>query len=194
MAQVRLSLLDLLDSEHAELVKQGAEAVCSNQLYYRSPLLTLSSQKVYKAPLFIGSSTVPSIAPAPVLLKHRFPKAYRHPSLDSQLTKSRIGHESRCLVRAARYGVTVPGVRAVDVESGVVAVEWVEGWSVREVLGGGAEGDEIAGEEEDESEGGDSIEEGLQKLGLRRGGPSPHAPLSQASVREVDTIFSQTTC
>lgn len=63
----------------------------------------------------------------------------------------------------------MPGVRGVDLEGGVLGVEWVEGWSVREVLGGGAEGDEI-GEEEDVEESED-IEEGLRKLGLERGAP-----------------------
>jgi hypothetical protein len=31
-------------------------------------------------------------------------------------------------------------------------MEWIDGWSVREVLGGGAESDELAGVEEEEEE------------------------------------------
>lgn len=50
-------------------------------------------------------------------------------------------------------------------------MEWVEGWSVREVLGGGAEGE--VEEAEDEREPGEEEEkdvgELLEALGLRRG-------------------------
>lgn len=119
-----------------------------SSFYLRPPRST--PQKVYKADLF------PSSSQPPVLLKHRFPKKYRHPTLDSQLTRARVTSEARCLVRAARGGVTVPGLRGVEAESGVVAMEWVEGWSVREVMGAGEEGDELpVGEEVDESEGED---------------------------------------
>jgi len=38
----------------------------------------------------------------------------------------------------------------VDTEAGMVGMEWVDGWSVREVLGGGAEGEEADPEEEEE--------------------------------------------
>lgn len=34
----------------------------------------------------------------------------------------------------------------------MVGMEWVDGWSVREVLGGGAEGEEADPEEEEEGE------------------------------------------
>lgn len=30
----------------------------------------------------------------------------------------------------------------VDLDAGMVGMEWIDGWSVREVLGGGAEGEE----------------------------------------------------
>lgn len=43
-------------------------------------------------------------------------------------------------------------------ESGVVAMEWVEGWSVREVMGGGDEEDDVEGSEDGEVEGGEEEE------------------------------------
>lgn len=104
-----------------------------------SVLFATPNQKVYRSTLL---ST-------PILLKHRFPKQYRHPTLDRQLTRTRVTSEARCLVRAKRAGVCVPGVRCVDETAGVVGMEWIEGWSVREVLGGGEEGDEVGGVDED---------------------------------------------
>lgn len=41
-----------------------------------------------------------------------------------------------------RSGVSVPGIRMVDATEGVLGIEWVEGKSVRMLLGGGAEGEE----------------------------------------------------
>ena len=121
---------------------------------------------MYKLPCFIPPPTVkwPSKlkkelsgtvqdleTPQPLLLKHRFPKQYRHPILDANLTKSRIQAEARALARCARAGIAVPGVRLVDLETGILGMEWIEGYSVREMLGGGAEGedDEDAGDEAD---------------------------------------------
>jgi TP53 regulating kinase-like protein len=40
-----------------------------------------------------------------------------------------------------RSGVSVPGIRMVDVAEGVLGIEWIEGKSVRMLLGGGAEGE-----------------------------------------------------
>ena len=83
-----------------------------------------------------------------MILKYRFPKTYRHPTLDASLTKSRISFEARALARCLKAGICVPKVIFVDEKSGVLALEKIEGWSIREILGGGAEG-----EVEDEGEG-----------------------------------------
>ncbi|KIM26270.1 hypothetical protein M408DRAFT_330653 [Serendipita vermifera MAFF 305830] len=103
-----MSLYKLLDA--SELVSQGAEA------------------KVYKGFLTSPPSQL-------VLLKYRFPKKYRHPSLSAQLTRTRITSEARALVRCVRNGVRVPDVRVVDVESGIIAMEWINGHTVRSLLG-----------------------------------------------------------
>lgn len=87
------------------------------------------------------------------ILKYRFPKTYRHPTLDASLTRLRLASEARALARCLRHGVRVPRVVFVDEKSGVLGLERIEGWSVREVLGGGAEGeveDEVEEEEERE--------------------------------------------
>lgn len=71
----------------------------------------------------------------PVLLKYRFPKQYRHPTLSAQLTKTRITSEARALARCVRNGVRVPDVRFVDVDAGIIAMEWIDGRSIRALLG-----------------------------------------------------------
>jgi len=100
---------------------------------------------VYK--VFLHSSTGDTKSqPVPVLLKYRFHKQYRHPSLDVSLTRARVAGEARALLRCLRCGVNVPGIRMVDAVEGVIGIEWIEGKSVRSLLPGGAE------EEIDEAE------------------------------------------
>lgn len=118
--------LSLLES--SVLVQQGAEA------------------RIYRGTLHPNQPQV--------ILKHRFKKQYRHPTLDNGLTKSRVAMEARALMRCLRNGVSVPGIRMVDPIDGVLGVELIEGPSVRTVLGGGADGDvEEGGEDEDEAAG-----------------------------------------
>lgn len=38
----------------------------------------------------------------PVLLKHRFHKQYRHPTLDGSLTRARVAGEARALLKCLR--------------------------------------------------------------------------------------------
>jgi len=72
--------------------------------------------------------------------------------------------------------VTVPTVLWVDESHGVLGLEKIEGWSVREVLGGGAEGEAA---EEDAAEGEEleqsaevEEEESEGMIALRRAGVS----------------------
>ncbi|EEH23581.2 BUD32 protein kinase [Paracoccidioides brasiliensis Pb03] len=96
----------------------------------------------------------------PAALKVRPAKPYRHPILDSRLTRQRILQEARCLVKLSREKVPVPGVLALDVECGFdgdgdgksreegedmagkgssnwtawLLMEWVDGIVVRQVV------------------------------------------------------------
>ena len=59
------------------------------------------AQKVYKVFLQTpANETKPG--PLPVLLKYRFHKQYRHPSLDVSLTKARVAGEARALLKCLR--------------------------------------------------------------------------------------------
>ncbi|OCH86930.1 hypothetical protein OBBRIDRAFT_814355 [Obba rivulosa] len=134
------SSLGLISS--ATAISQGAEA------------------KVYYASLHPAPSPASTTETVDVLIKHRFHKGYRHPSLDNSLTKSRVAGEARALIRCLRCGVHVPGIRMVDAAEGVLALEWIDGKSVRFLLGGGAEGEE---EEAADSEDSDVAEAAAQE-------------------------------
>ncbi|KAJ7724977.1 kinase-like domain-containing protein [Mycena maculata] len=108
------------------LISQGAEA------------------KVYKAHLTADPSD------APILLKHRFRKGYRHPTLDGSITRTRVAGEARALLKCLRSGVNVPGVRMVDASEGILGIEWIDGQSVRKLLPGGAGEDDEEQEEDDQ--------------------------------------------
>lgn len=134
----------LSDSSASKLIKQGAEAkvyisrIATNNIlsWPQSRSTGLASSKVEP--------------PASILLKWRFPKTYRHPTLSSNITASRTIMEARALLRCAKAGVAVPAVRCVDEKQGILGLELIPGKSVREWLGGGAEGeDELVVEEEE---------------------------------------------
>ncbi|KAK4993469.1 serine/threonine-protein kinase bud32 [Elasticomyces elasticus] len=93
-----------------KLIRQGAEAL----LYYTH---------------FLSPSL-------PCALKYRPPKSYRHPILDKRLTRARILAEARVLVRCKREGVSVPAVLGAGWEEGWIAIEWIQGSTVRDAIFG----------------------------------------------------------
>lgn len=126
--------------------------------FFRTRIANLRPQKVYRTSLHPGG--------VPLLLKHRFSKRYRHSTLDASLTRARITGEARALLRCLRCydffsdfvwlrtevacscGVSVPGLRFVDAENGVLGIEWVNGRSARFLLGSGDEGEEADSNED----------------------------------------------
>ncbi|GMI69348.1 hypothetical protein like AT5G26110 [Hibiscus trionum] len=88
------------------LVKQGAEA------------------RVFES-VFAGKRSI---------IKERFSKKYRHPSLDSKLTLKRLNAEARCMTKARRLSVSTPVLYAVDPVLHTLIFEYVEGASVKDVL------------------------------------------------------------
>ncbi|KAG0367886.1 TP53 regulating kinase [Gamsiella multidivaricata] len=110
--------------DNAELIKQGAEA------------------KVYLTPYLQRKA----------IIKERFPKTYRHPTLDKKLTSRRViqlkktkltvktdlninnTQEARCLNRCQKAQIDTPTVYLVDVDRSLIYMEHIEGCSVREFL------------------------------------------------------------
>lgn len=130
------------DSQRSTLFKQGAEAKVYIAQLFPTPLITTTSSST-------SSPNPSSSKPIMGLLKHRFPKTYRHQTLSSQLTASRTTAEARSLVRCAKAGVNTPSILCVDEVQGVLGLELIEGHSIRELLGGGSEGDEVRTEGEE---------------------------------------------
>ncbi|KAJ7332004.1 hypothetical protein JRQ81_014184 [Phrynocephalus forsythii] len=90
-----------------ELVQQGAEA------------------RVYRG-LFLGR---------PAVIKHRFPKRYRHPALEERLSRRRTAQEARSLLRCRRAGISAPVVYFVDYVSNCIYLEdIVESMTVRDYI------------------------------------------------------------
>lgn len=101
--------------------------------------------------------------------------------LDANLTKSRIQAEARALARCAKVGIAVPGVRVIDMETGILGMEWIDGWSVREMLGGGAEEEDEDDEDELEALHDMTLEEKEQVMSKRE-----HVDAKKRRLQEAD--------
>ncbi|CZT22640.1 related to Serine/threonine-protein kinase BUD32 [Ramularia collo-cygni] len=101
-------------------------------------------------------TTSPNNPTEPCALKIRPSKLWRHPLLDKRLTKQRILAESRVLVKLSQSLTTgqtrqlfsVPAVLGMDWENGWLALEWIEGRTVKAVIRGRRDGREEDNEEE----------------------------------------------
>ncbi|KAK7696441.1 hypothetical protein QCA50_001098 [Cerrena zonata] len=166
----------------ATLISQGAEA------------------KVYKAelhpPAISGSTSDEGYESEPVLIKHRFNKQYRHPTLDASLTKSRVAGEARAINKCLRAGVNVPGVRMVDLQEGVLGIQWIDGQSIRFLLGGGAEGEEEVEEVDDdgfEEDATESNEDSLKEYNITQDDTMQLIGKEIAKMHKADIIHGDLT-
>ncbi|ASJ12515.1 Kae1-associated kinase Bud32 [Thermococcus thioreducens] len=98
-----------------ELVKQGAEA------------------KIYLVDFeeFFGVDLLPG---EKVVIKHRIPKRYRIKEIDTKLRKERTVREARVLHRAKKFGVNCPYVYEVDMKDMKIAMEFIDGERLKELL------------------------------------------------------------
>lgn len=97
------------EGESRTLLSQGAEAVTFQSL--------IKLQRVY-LDNYLGEK---------VVVKERFIKKYRHPELDTRLTKKRIKAEVKNIEKARKALVNVPGIRKVDHEKRTISFEYLEG-------------------------------------------------------------------
>lgn len=90
-----------------ELISQGAEA------------------KIYRGE-FLGT---------PAIIKERFKKKYRVPSLDKKLSHRRMAQEVRSIARCRKLGIRAPAVYHVDLERGQIFMEFIsEGVVLKDYL------------------------------------------------------------
>ena len=59
------------------------------------------------------------------ILKERFPKKYRHPALDQQLTKKRNKAELKLLIRCKKLGIRTPTIFFADAERSLFVMEYL---------------------------------------------------------------------
>ena len=83
-----------------------------------------AESKVYAAD-FCGS---------PAVLKHRFVKAFRHPTLDQLLRTQRTQREARALARCRKFEVAAPTLFSVDKGECTILMERIIGRTVRDVI------------------------------------------------------------
>ena len=70
----------------------------------------------------------------PAIVKQRFKKTYRHPTLDAKITRARLVGETRALVRARKLGVPTPSLFYVDKRQNAIYMERVPGRSLKELI------------------------------------------------------------
>ncbi len=76
----------------------------------------------------------------PVVVKHRVPKAYRHPELDRRLRAKRTIREAQAMHRAKEAGVPTPAIYLIDRKTATIIMEYVEGARLKELLTGEGRG------------------------------------------------------
>ena len=70
----------------------------------------------------------------PAVLKKRRQRGWRHPDLDSSLTKKRMTNEIKLTIWLARRGAPVPAIWDVDIEEAIIIMEKIDGRPLIEVL------------------------------------------------------------
>lgn len=124
--------------ESSTILSQGAESVCkkitfifiphpggdflATTFFYLSS--TFSSQIVWSG----------SFLDEHVIIKQRFSKSWRHPTLDAKLIARRTAAEVRTLARLPALGVPVPMLRYVDAKEGVIVMTKVPGVTLKVAL------------------------------------------------------------
>lgn len=69
-----------------------------------------------------------------VIIKQRFPKAYRLEPLDRQIRTFRTFHEPQLMNEAKKAGVATPTIFLVDLRKTRIIMEYVEGIQVKQLL------------------------------------------------------------
>lgn len=68
------------------------------------------------------------------IIKERFHKRYRHPTLETKLTAQRLKQEVRSMLRARKLGVPTPVVYYVDQDTATIYMQRVHGHSLKAAL------------------------------------------------------------
>lgn len=69
-----------------------------------------------------------------VVQKRRLNKGYRIKEIDSKLISSRTREEAKLISEARMHGVSVPAIYDVDLENGIITMEYLKGKRVKDIL------------------------------------------------------------
>ncbi|MFW9949498.1 MAG: KEOPS complex kinase/ATPase Bud32 [Candidatus Thorarchaeota archaeon] len=68
------------------------------------------------------------------LFKHRLPKSYRIEALDKDIRKVRTLNEAKALIKLKAYGVNVPQVFEINLESAIITMKFIEGEKLKDLM------------------------------------------------------------
>jgi Kae1-associated kinase Bud32 len=68
------------------------------------------------------------------IFKQRIPKTYRIEQIDNQLRLSRTLNEARALIKVKTYGINVPQVFEIDVDSSTIIMKYINGAKLKDVI------------------------------------------------------------
>lgn len=68
------------------------------------------------------------------IFKQRIPKAYRIEQIDKQLRLSRTLNEARALIKVKNYGINVPQVFEIDVDSSTIIMKFINGLKLKDMI------------------------------------------------------------
>ena len=68
------------------------------------------------------------------VIKHRFPKKYRHPILDKRLRKSRTKSEVKNIKKAQQLGILTPNILKCDEKNGAIYLQYIDAPNIKTIL------------------------------------------------------------
>ena len=68
------------------------------------------------------------------IFKQRIPKTYRIEQIDRQLRLSRTLNEARALIKVKTYGINVPQVFEIDVDSSTIIMKFINGMKLKDTI------------------------------------------------------------
>ncbi len=69
-----------------------------------------------------------------VVEKRRISKSYRIPEIDTQLISYRTKEEAKLMIEARKNGVSVPIIFDVDLENGIITMEYLKGKRIKDIF------------------------------------------------------------
>ena len=133
-----------LDTTIAQPEQKDVESSSSSSAVASSSPSSQPHPTSFPLPSFFPSSTVlvqqgaesrlflSTYLSSACIVKQRFVKRYRHPSLDSSISRQRLWSECRSAVRVRRSGVDAPVVYYVDEAERLIVMERVDGVTVKQ--------------------------------------------------------------